>query len=216
MTLEDERKIKNIPTNGSLRKDGKTNGGYEKKSKVEKGGGGIGKKLVLDAEHGYSTAGKRTRDDIREWYMNDRVCQFIEKKLSDYEGIQVYRTDDTTGKTDIALSERVNRCNAINPDLFISIHHNATGSNWVDNVTGTEVYWHTNGTQEDKKVASLLAPKLSAHTGLRNRGVKQEKFAVLGCKATAILCESGFMNSKIDHPVITTWGQESYADAVFE
>lgn len=175
------------------------------------------KKLVLDAGHGINTAGKRTPDNIREWSMNNNVCKLIEQKLQAYEGITVYRTDDTTGKTDISLSERVAKCNSINPDLFISIHHNATSSSWVDNVTGTEVYWHTYGTQEDKKVANILAPKLASKTGLKNRGVKQAQFAVLGCKATAILCESGFMNSRIDHSVITsTKGQEAYANAVVE
>lgn len=217
-TFEYNGQIKNTPTDGALRKVANAIVVYAKEDskEVKQEEGSNMKKLVLDAGHGYNTAGKRTPDDIREWYMNDRVCRFVEEKLKAYDGIEVYRTDDTTGKTDVPLSERVAKCNEINPDLFISIHHNATGSHWVDGVTGTEVYWHTYGTQEDKKVANILAPKLSAHTGLKNRGVKQEQFAVLGCKATAILSEGGFMNSKIDHPVITTWGQEAYANAVVE
>lgn len=172
--------------------------------------------LALDAGHGYNTAGKRTPDGVREWYMNNNVCNHIAEKLKAYEGIEVKRTDDISGNTDVSLAERVRRCNSINPDLFISIHHNALGSTWNSNVTGTEVYWHTQGTQEDRKVASLIAPKLAGHTGLKNRGVKQASFAVLGCRATAVLCEGGFMDSTIDNPIITSWGQESYADAVVE
>ena len=208
--------IKNNPSDGTLRKCSDFVVFYKKKeTQTDNGGDTMNKfKLVLDAGHGYNTAGKRTPDNIREWYLNDRVCNFIEEKLRAYEGVEVYRTDDITGVTDIALAERVSRCNAINPDVMISIHHNATGSEWVEDTTGTEVYWHTYGTQEDKRLAEIVASKLSAHTGLRNRGVKQASFAVLGCNATAILCESGFMNSRIDHPVITTWGQEEYANAI--
>lgn len=172
------------------------------------------KTLVLDAGHGLTTPGKQTMNGskgvIKEWKMNDNVCNFIEDDLREYD-VKIYRTDDRTGKTDIPLQNRVNQCNKYNPDLFISIHHNAGGG------TGTEVYYHTNGTAEDKKVANLLAPKLATKTGLRNRGVKTEKWAVLTCKATAILVEGGFMDTKSDYDIITSEeGQRAYAKAVVE
>lgn len=173
-------------------------------------------KVALDAGHGYNTAGKRTPDDIREWYMNARVCDFIADKLKQYTDVTTYRIDDVTGKTDVANTERVKRVNALGVDIMISIHHNATGGSWVNNATGTEVWVHPQGTTADNKFANLLAPKLAAHTGLRNRGVKKEAWTVLGCKPTAVLVEGGFMNSTIDHPIITTWGQEAYASAVVE
>lgn len=83
--------------------------------------------------------------------------------------------------------------------------------------TGTEVYWHTKGTAEDKKVANILAPKLASKCGMRNRGVKQASFAVLGCKPTAILVEGGFMDTVADYEIITSdKGQQAYAEAVAE
>ena len=172
------------------------------------------KVLVLDAGHGYNTYGKRTKSTLgkvyREWTLNDKVCDYIAQYLKDYN-VTIHRTDDPTGKTDVSLSSRVRKTNSINPDLFISIHHNA-GSG-----TGTEVYWHTYGTQEDKKVAGIIAPKLASKTGLRNRGVKQASFAVLNCKATAVLVEGGFMDTKADYAVITsTKGQQAYAKAIAE
>ncbi len=172
------------------------------------------KTLVLDAGHGLTTPGKQTMNGskgvIKEWKMNNNVCNFIEDDLREYD-VKIYRTDDRTGKTDIPLQNRVNQCNKYNPDLFISIHHNAGGG------TGTEVYYHTNGTAEDKKVANLLAPKLATKTGLRNRGVKTEKWAVLTCKATAILVEGGFMDTQSDYDIITSEkGQRAYAKAVVE
>lgn len=177
----------------------------------------MSKILVLDAGHSLNTAGKETykgsKGVIKEWSMNDSVCRKIQSILKDFD-VTIYRTDDTTGKTDISLSERVKRCNNYNADLFVSIHHNAFSN---ATATGTEVYMHTNGTTEDKKLADLVAPKLAQKTGLKNRGSKKASFAVLTCKATAILCEGGFMTTKKDYEVITTdSGQQAYAEAVAE
>ncbi len=170
------------------------------------------KVLVLDAGHGLTTAGKQTMNGkygvIKEWELNNKILLFIMEYLKDY-AITIYRTDDPTGKKDISLLERVKRCNAYGPVLFISIHHNAGGG------TGIEVYWHTKGTQEDKKIAEIVAPKLAAETGLKNRGVKQEAWTVLTCKATAILVEGGFMDTKSDYEYMCTEkGQQDYAKAI--
>ncbi len=170
------------------------------------------KVLVLDAGHGLNTAGKQTMNGskgiIKEWTMNNNVCNKIADILKDYD-VTIYRTDDTTGKTDTALTTRVSKCNGYNPDLFVSIHHNAGGG------TGVEVYWHSQGTSEDKKIASIVAPKLSAQTGMKNRGVKQAAFTVLTCKATAILIEGGFMDTQSDYEYICSeTGQRAYAKAV--
>ena len=176
--------------------------------------------LVLDAGHGLNTAGKRTlngrRGVVHEWTMNNNVCNKIANILKDYN-VTIYRTDDTTGKTDVSLSERVKRCNNYNPHLFVSIHHNAVGVSSWSTATGVETYWHTYGTASDRKVATLIQGKLASKTGLRNRGVKQAQFAVLGCKATAILVEGAFMDSSIDYDYITSdKGQQAYAEAVAE
>lgn len=168
--------------------------------------------LVLDAGHGLTTAGKQTMNGkygiIKEWELNNKVLGYLMGYLNDYV-VTIYRTDDPTGKTDVDLLERVKRCNAYGPVLFISIHHNAGGG------TGIEVYWHTKGTKEDEKIAKIVAPKLSAQTGMKNRGVKQEAFTVLTCKATAILVEGGFMDTQSDYEYICSEaGQRAYAKAV--
>ena len=105
----------------------------------------------------------------------------------------------------------MNKTNSYNPDLFISIHHNASQG------TGTEVYYHTHGTAEDKKVAGIIAPKLASKLGLRNRGVKTAEFTVLTTKATAVLVEGPFMDTKADYEImISDKGQQAYAEAVAE
>lgn len=173
------------------------------------------KKIALAAGHYLGTPGKRTPDGVKEWTLNNAVCNYITEYLKDYN-VEVIRVDDVTGKTAIILAERVKATNKIKPDLFMEIHHNGLKGKW-GNHTGTEVYSHTNGSEEDKKVAKLLAPKISKETGLKNRGAKTASFEVLTCKANipAVLCEGGFMDSKIDNPIITSEkGQRAYAKAV--
>ena len=63
----------------------------------------MAKVLVLDAGHGLNTSGKQTMNGskgvIKEWTLNSNVCNKIQAILKDYE-VTIYRTDDTTGKTD--------------------------------------------------------------------------------------------------------------------
>ena len=173
------------------------------------------KKLVLDAGHGYNTPGKRSPDGVREWSLNNAVCNYIAEYLKGYD-VQITRTGDTTGKTDVSLAERVKKTNSISPNAFVSIHHNAYNGKWND-ATGIEVYYHTKGTATDRKLADILDNKIAKETGLRNRGVKTASFAVLGCKSSipAVLCEGGFMDGRNDYKVITTEkGQRAYAKGV--
>ncbi len=170
------------------------------------------KLIVLDAGHGLYTSGKQTMDGIigvkKEWSLNKEVCNHIQTILSDYH-VDVKRSDDVTGRTDIPLIERTKRANKWGADLFISIHHNAGGG------TGTEVYHHTRGTAEDKKVAQIIAPKLAKSLGCRDRGVKHAAFTVLSCNATAVLVEGLFMDTKADYEkMVQVEYQRAYAEAV--
>lgn len=175
-------------------------------------------KIVLDAGHFINTAGKRTPDGIREWTINNSVCNYIEEYLKEYENIEVFRVDDRTGKTETTLASRVKKINDINPSVAISIHHNAFTGKWGTH-GGTEVYHHTLGSVKDKELATIIAPLLAKKCGLRNRGVKKAQFTILNCNPSipAVLCEGGFMDSTIDKPVICSQkGQRAYAMAVVE
>lgn len=171
-------------------------------------------KIAIDAGHGFNTPGKRTPNGVREWTLNHAVAIFLENELNNYD-VEIIRTDDRTGVIDVDLNERVNRANNFGAEAFVSIHHNAYNGKW-GNHTGVEVY-HANPNMKDHELAKVVAPKLAEKTGLKNRGVKFAQFVVLSVKATAILCEGGFMDSNIDNPMITSEkGQKAYAQAVCE
>ena len=73
-------------------------------------------KLALNAGHYMGTPGKRCDakldpNETREWWLNDRIADKVETKLKPYDGIEILRIDDTTGKTDLSLTNRTNKAN---------------------------------------------------------------------------------------------------------
>ena len=172
--------------------------------------------IGLDAGHGLRTAGKQTPDGIKEWTLNDKVRDKIVKILKDYD-VEVIFTDNDEGNIDESLTAR--RTTYINAkvDAFVSTHHNAHTGKW-GNATGVEVFVDRNYTEKDMKLAKAIYKNLPGYTGLKGRGIKEENWTVINQnKVPAVLVEGGFMDSRIDYPVITSdAGQEGYAKAVAE
>ena len=93
-----------------------------------------------------------------------------------------------SGTVNSSLAKRAEICNAINPDLFLSIHINSGGG------TGCEAYVY------EKSGASLeFAQKCVAEMqkiGRVSRGVKSAPFYVLkNTNAPAVLFEAGFIDN---------------------
>ena len=172
--------------------------------------------IALDAGHALTTKGKQTPDGIKEWFINDKVCDYATEILSEYN-CTVIRTDNNEGNVDEGLTVRLNTAIKKGAKVLVSIHHNAFKSVWGKH-TGVEIYTDNNPTAEDKALANLISAKLSEYTGLKNRGVKKAAFTVINTnKITAVLCEGGFMDSSIDYKVITSEsGQRAYARAIAE
>ena len=170
-------------------------------------------KLALDAGHGLSKnkgiPKALDKNQTREWTLNDRIADKLEVALKDYD-VSIIRTDDTTGKVDILLNERVRRANEFGADVFISIHHN--GGAMLTKAGGTKVFY-SSSKAERKVQAQSLYDCLIAQTGLvGNRSTKVSKKAYTVIAKTsmpAFLIENGFMDSKVDAPIILT---EEHAD----
>jgi N-acetylmuramoyl-L-alanine amidase len=168
--------------------------------------------LGLDAGHGLKTPGKRTPDGIHEWTLNNNVCLEIQRLLSTYD-VTIIRLDDTTGKTDKPLLERIGLATDKEVDACVSIHHNAGGPK----ATGVEVLVHPTPTEQSITLAKQVLMYFSSYTGLRNRGLKNSTaFTMVGRRSFAtILCEGGFMDGENDTKVIRTKAYyTAYAKAV--
>lgn len=178
-------------------------------------------KIALGAGHCVNTSGKRCMkkfdpNETREWWLNDRICDMVESNLKGYSGYELLRLDDSDdGKDDIALATRVQNANSWGADFYLSVHHNA-GANG-SNAGGIMVYTHPNCSKTSEEWSDLLYNRLIKKTGLKgNRSVPQAKSDLYVLRKTtmpAVLLELGFMDSKVDVPIILT---EKYAQQCAE
>lgn len=177
-------------------------------------------KLALTAGHYYYTSGKRCLKSLdpsetREWWLNDRIADKIENLLAGYDGVVVLRTDDTTGKTEVSLAERISAANNFGADFYLSIHHNA-GINGGSG-GGIAAYTYTSVSSTTALWQKKLYNALIAKTGLKgNRADPLKGSNLYECRETAmpaVLLELGFMDSSTDVPIILS---EAFADKCAE
>lgn len=155
-------------------------------------------KIAVDAGHGFYTLGKRTPDDEREWTFNDKVVKAFIAEISKYEGVEVRRFDDVTGKTDVPLKTRTDGANRWGADLYISFHHNANTSRW-GSWGGVETHVYKTAPSRSVQLAKLVQPELVKAYGLRDRGIKYTDLHITReTRCDAILIEGGFMDSTTD------------------
>ena len=159
-------------------------------------------KIMLDAGHGYNTAGKRSIDGMREYEFTRKVAAFASEILSAYQNVTVYFAHSDS--RDVPLQERTNAANRLNVDAYVAIHANAYGTTWND-ANGIETYVYTTNHQETYQLAQKVQSNLVTLTGLRNRGVKTANFHVLReTKMPAILVECGFMTNRNEAALMRT------------
>lgn len=165
--------------------------------------------IAIDAGHGLTTSGKRCSkkldpNETKEWWLNNRIADRLEILLASYD-CKIIRVDDTTGANDISLANRVKKANNGNADVYISIHHNAGANN--GNSGGTEVYYYSSKAERNNQAIALYNTLIN-YTGLKgNRSTPVKKYAfyvVKNTKMPAFLIENGYMDSKIDAPIILT------------
>ena len=168
-------------------------------------------KLALSAGHYINTPGKRCMkfidpNETREWWLNNRIADRIELLLSEYDGIEVLRLDDTTGKTQVTLRQRSDAANKWKAEFYLAVHHNAGVNGGKGGGISAHVY--TQPSAESLIWQKELYNTLIKYTGLKgNRSnplVKQNLHECREPKCPAVLLELGFMDSTTDVPIILT------------
>lgn len=169
-------------------------------------------KLALSAGHYLGTPGKNCHksldpNETKEWVLNDRIADKLQKILSGYSDIEVLRLDDTTGKKHVSNEERARIANNWKADLYLAIHHNA--ANKVFSGGGIVAYIHsTNAKAGAADWQKAFYDACIKHTGLKgNRATPLAKAALYECGAPScpsVLMELGFMDSTVDVPIILT------------
>ncbi|MCM2535908.1 N-acetylmuramoyl-L-alanine amidase [Neobacillus pocheonensis] len=184
--------------------------------------------VFLDPGHGGSDSGA-TAGGYRESDLNLAVAKKVQALLVD-RGYTVYmsRNDDTF----VSLLDRSQMANNLHADIFLSIHHNSSGSPDTS-PNGVESYYYqydpnypskinagmdTNPERISKSVtlANLIHKNLVAYTGAIDRGTSGETFSVVRESAMpATLQELGYITNPSERQkLITDSYQNTEAKAI--
>jgi N-acetylmuramoyl-L-alanine amidase len=143
---------------------------------------------------------------IREWTLNDRVADHFAEAAAQYENVELLRTDDPTGETLIDIPERCAAANKWGADLYIDMHHNG-GADGTS--AGGVVAFSRPNDAKSGAYAEAIYNAVIAAGGLRgNRATPLQTTTDFQtfreADMPAVLMEYGFMDSKVDTPVIVT------------
>lgn len=167
-------------------------------------------KIAYCAGHYIGTPGKRVPkyldpNQTREWMLNDRVADYFARAALEYDGVEIMRTDDSSGKTHISIKNRTKKANNWGADFYLDIHHNAGIKGGTG---GGVVAFSKKKDATGKKYRDAIYSAVIAAGKLRgNRAnplVEKNYSTMVNCKAPAVLIEYGFMDSRTDYPVIST------------
>ena len=150
--------------------------------------------IVLDAGHDGTTLGAVYPDSSgTQIYEKDLTLSMV-KKLETIllgQGYNVVLTRD--GETAGDLYERCDLANAVEADLFVSIHCNSAPT--VPSFQGLYTYHHP-GSTRSKNFAQAVQDAACAASGAVDRGMASADFVVLReTNMAAVLVETGFMTN---------------------
>lgn len=166
-------------------------------------------KIALDAGHGLYTPGKRCLkafdpEETREWWLNNRICDRIEELMKAYGGCEILRMDDTMGESDIPLVNRTTAANRWGADFYLSVHHNAGIGGGAGGGPVTIAYTGASAkVLEYQKIVHNSFIARVGNWGNRSEPMPKQNLHVLReTNMPAVLIECGFMDSRVDVPLI--------------
>ncbi len=168
----------------------------------------IKKKIVLDPGHGGYDPGA----EYNGLYEKD-IALDVAKRVRNYlkkSGFYVVMTREED-KT-ISLKERTEISNKENPDLFLSIHVNASKN---PNIRGIETHWYT---PKSRPLAIHLQEQMANRLVIPDRGIKNSRFYVIrNSNVPAVLAEIGYMSNETElYQLMTEERRESTAKSIAE
>lgn len=157
-------------------------------------------KICIDSGHCRSTPGKRSFDEsFFEYEFNYDASNRIKKHLERH-GVEVWLQYVENSNPRIELNSRIAAINKNKPDLLVSIHANAYGTNW-NQANGWEAYCDApeSKNKEGTRLAQLIHDVSINTLGLSDRGIKNAKGVsgiVTKTVCPAVLVEHGFYTNK--------------------
>jgi N-acetylmuramoyl-L-alanine amidase len=157
-------------------------------------------RIVVDAGHGGKDHGA-IRDGVREKDLNLSLAMMVKDAL-EAKGFKVYVTRSTDEF--LPLPQITAITNRIHPDLFISIHHNASVNSALN---GIETYYYT---PQSVALARRVHSREINNVAARDGGVKRAMFYVIHhTDVPAILCEVGYVSNPNELSDLQSWERKS-------
>jgi len=143
---------------------------------------------------------------VNEWQLNDKVARYFAEAASQYEDVELLRVDDPQGVQPVDLYARCITANNWDADFFLAIHHNGfQGVPWDG---GGLVAFSYPGSAKGAIYRDAIYEACIAAGGIvgdRATPKATANFQVLRqTHAPAVLMEYGFMDSRVDAPIILT------------
>jgi len=167
--------------------------------------------IVVDAGHGGTDPGAVGPSGVKEKNVNLEIASKLAALLrSTGFNVVMTRTNDST----VSLNERSSMANAINADLFVSIHSNSAT---IASAGGTETIYMIGGDAESQKLAAMVQKNLVEALGLNDRGTVARNLHVLReTYMTSILVEVAFLSNPTEEQLLTNPEfQQKVADAIY-
>lgn len=170
-------------------------------------------RVVIDAGHGGEDFGATSLDVLEKKLSLAIVSKIKAKNTNENVELLFTREEDKL----VTLSERVEKINAFNPDLVLSVHINNSKNIHYE---GVEAYVSKDleFSAKSEKLATKFLEILGNKTDLKSRGVKSAPFYILKkSKCPSIIVELGFISNASDRAFITSEdNQNKVAEAVLD
>lgn len=164
--------------------------------------------IVIDPGHGGSDPGAvSTIQKLKESNIVIEIGLELNRLLAE-AGFRTYmtRVDDMR----VTLQERVDVANALNADLFVSIHANAaltSTANGLENLYyPSELNTEDEDNRDNKKLAQIFQKEMVSYLNTNNRGIvaRDGLFVLKNTTMPAILTETGFLSNPGDESRLAT------------
>jgi len=148
-------------------------------------------RIIIDPGHGGKDPGA-VGNGLREADVNIKLAQYLEAELKGKHQVVLTRR----GNLFVSLPERTAFSNAVNADLFISLHCNSAANSQANGIETLCYSEKSRGFNYAHKVQQALVKG----TGLTDRGVKirSDLYVLRHTVAPAILIELGFISNPKD------------------
>lgn len=175
--------------------------------------------VVVDAGHGGMDEG--TSSANRKYHEKDIVLGIQEKlsKLLDKTGITIYYTRTRDEK--ITKKDRVRLANALQADLFVSIHCNALEGG--EKTCGVETLYSEKkpeyGSLSNKELAALMLEQVTGSAGRKKRDtvVREGLYLIRRSKVPTTIVEVGYMTNQDDMDFMKKEiGQQKIAEGIYQ